>query len=478
MSTSVFVFIAVSVFTSLSAANTATFRSPNGLIEQCIALPKIAGGQYSNGDVKDEELYCQIDFYSQNSVALCPKTWSTSPATMIYDISKSNLDQRAYEQQRSCGGSKDGHKSIAKYKQSMNQSKTSGTYSTSSLLYYHLSRYFDASVTVPVAVYRSMDKNAHFKRVTEKAHANRMGKGPMIQAGWEWLYRAELDPRVYRPVTDLFTDNDQQIYGAIVDGGGERYGTEINGVRSSWGDAQNHDFQNTPAFLSLRSERPLIEAIRGGLSQATTSSAKIKQDLGPGASDFQMFIWMKELTEIVIMDYIFSQQDRVGNVDYKWFIYWKDQSGEVHSKRIKVDAPRRAMAKIDYPKFMDGAPTELVQRTQINDNDAGGRVEYSNFTKRTQMLEKIRHMDPQTYTRLIELHDDFQNQGPLYQYFRQHFGLDQRRFGRILQNTGEAANILMTICLAGRLRFDLDSPKSFLRGSVREVQLNCREPRI
>ena len=61
-----------------------TFTSPNGLIERCVRIAPIPGGDYSNGDLEDEAAYCAIDFYS-DGVALCPKTWSTSPGTMVYD---------------------------------------------------------------------------------------------------------------------------------------------------------------------------------------------------------------------------------------------------------------------------------------------------------------------------------------------------------------------------------------------------------
>ena len=80
---------------------------------------------------------------------------------------------------------------LAKFKQTMNQPGTSGTFSPSSLLSYHFSRYFDATVDIPVAVYRSMDKDAHFVRVSHKAFTRNMGKSWMNKAGWQWLDRAE-----------------------------------------------------------------------------------------------------------------------------------------------------------------------------------------------------------------------------------------------------------------------------------------------
>ena len=73
-----------------------TFQSPNGLTERCVQISPIPGGNYSDGDVKDEAEFCLIDLYAAD-VALCPKTWSTSPGMMIYDISSGNDRSFGYQ---------------------------------------------------------------------------------------------------------------------------------------------------------------------------------------------------------------------------------------------------------------------------------------------------------------------------------------------------------------------------------------------
>lgn len=70
------------------------YSSPGGVTEQCIALVSIPGGKYRPGDRKQEQKYCGIDFYNANT-ALCPKIWSTSPGTIIYDLSAGNHDASA-----------------------------------------------------------------------------------------------------------------------------------------------------------------------------------------------------------------------------------------------------------------------------------------------------------------------------------------------------------------------------------------------
>jgi hypothetical protein len=263
----------------------------------------------------------------------------------------------------------------------------------------------------------------------------------------------------------LFTPDRKQIFGDLLGGGGVRYGTEINGVRSGGGVSQNNDFQNTPAFLALRSPSSLKQAIAEGV-KGGRSNAKINHDLGPAVSDFQMALWMRELSEIVILDYIFSQQDRIGNIDYKWKKYTVDaQTGAVSSDKIDSKSSRVDM------KIEDN----VVQKTQLNDNDAGGRL-YANFTKITQMLPKLRHMGVDTYQKLIALNNDFAQQGDLYKYFATNFNLGLTELKQLVTLTSEATGILKATCKAGQLHFDLFRPDAFLTNKAVEQSVDCENP--
>lgn len=225
-------FNLIFIFSFATFAQTFNFTSPGGLAESCVALEKMPGAEelYSLADKKKEQSYCSFDFYSE-SIALCPKTWSTSPATMVYDIGQSGFSQSDYEE-KVCSNRR-GHRKLVKFKQTMNKSNTSGTFSMSSLLYYHFSRYFNFDIKVPVAVLRTMDKDEHLERVSNKGvlatAANR--RSSKIKNGWIHLQNAELNPESYRPTSELFTEDRQQIYGALLRGKGERYGVEFNGIR-------------------------------------------------------------------------------------------------------------------------------------------------------------------------------------------------------------------------------------------------------
>ena len=58
------------------------FSSPNGTAERCIRIAPMPGAAYSADDLGTEQAFCAIDLYAP-TVALCPKTWSTSPGMII-----------------------------------------------------------------------------------------------------------------------------------------------------------------------------------------------------------------------------------------------------------------------------------------------------------------------------------------------------------------------------------------------------------
>ena len=446
-----------------------TFESPNGLVDRCVRIAPMPGGTYSKGDLKDEAAFCEVNLYAPE-VALCPKTWSTSPGMMIYDISAGNyaMDRAGFER-NACGEGKSAkdlaNGDLAKFKPTMNASGTSGTFAPSALLYYHFSRYFDTTVEVPVTVWRTMDAKKHLSEVARPGLAisghNRSAR--MNNAGWQMLVAADQNPERYSPTDELFTSDRKQIFGVLTSSPGHRYGSEINGTRKSgWGKGQNFDFQETPAFLALRSEEPLKQAIAEGLAEGVRDP-QIARDLGSETPPEQMVYWMKELTEIVLLDFIFSQQDRVGNIDFTPYYYWVS-NGEVEHKKAKHHEPGDTTVP---------AEAKLIRRTNLNDNDAGGRVQYANFSKSTQMLEKLRHMDAGTYQSLMALDQDLQSKGPVHQWVSTSLGLDQGQIDQIVKNTNLAVGILKSTCDAGKLRFDL-SPKEFLlTGTVIEQEIAC-----
>lgn len=446
-----------------------TFTSPNGVTERCVRIARMPAADYSKKDLKIEEEYCALDFYAED-IALCPKTWSTSPGMMIYDISKGSYanDRHGFER-RACSEGKSAsglaHKQIAKFKSTMNGKGTSGTFSASSLLYYHFSRYFGADIGVPPAVWRTMDRKAHLSELARPglAFSGHSHSSSMNSNGWKIFVEADQKPETYRPTDELFTSDREAIYGALLDSPGTRYTSEVNGTRKSgWGKGQNFDFQETAPFLALRSTAPLNEAVRVGVASAL-KDPQIRGDMGTEVAPQQVVYWMTEIANIVLLDYIFSQQDRIGNIDFRPYWHWvEDGEIKTHRANIHDEAERQAYAH-----------AILIKRTRLNDNDAGGRVQYANFAKSTQMLEKLRHFPAKTYRQLITLDADFAAQGPLYAYVRDSFGLDASQLKQVVKNTELATAILKESCAKGDLIFDLDPDTYFLTQDTLPEPVSC-----
>jgi hypothetical protein len=448
------------------------FTSPNGVTERCVRIAPMPGAVYSKDDLKAEEAFCAIDLYDP-AVALCPKTWSTSPGMVIYDISSGPYegDRRGFET-RACPEGKEAKAQsagdLAKFKPTMNAKGTSGTFSASPLLYYHLSRYLGVDIGVPPAVWRSMDRQMHLTEVARPGVAlsgNSHSSG-MNRAGWAKLAEADQNPDAYSPTDDLYTADRTALYGVMLHSKGDRYNSEFNGTRASgWGEGQNYDFQATAPFLALRSPKPLAEAVADGLAQSL-KDPQIRRDMGADTDPRQIVYWMADLTQIVLLDFILSQQDRVGNIDYVERWYWVED-GKVRS--------RKAVSHGDETEPLPPGAVRL-KRTHLNDNDAGGRVEYANFAKSTGMLDDIFHYPAATYRQLLALEADLAAEGPVHGYLKSSFGLSDRQFAQLVKNTLLAAATLRMQCQAGAIRFDLDPQAFLLTGTATPETVDCDTP--
>jgi hypothetical protein len=456
--------------------------------ERCFILnhfPDGSGALYRQGDTKKEKELCGVSFQDKG-VGLCPKTWSTSPGTIVYDISKSkyNGNPEAFEaafcpRQRALKDTVAGVDKLASFKQSVNgqfHQSTSATYAQSSALYYQFSRYLNALVDVPVAVMRTMDRDAHLHRVASKGPA--LAQGRMIAAGWNVVTFAEKSPAGYVPTNEFYYGDPQDglFYGVMLKNRGERYGAEFNGNRAGKGYPEQYaSLQKTPGFIALASQANVVDASVLGVAQSRRDPVVAKA-LGATPSNEQMMFWMQELSEILILDHIFSQQDRPGNIDYTWDWYYVNESGELKSARTDSKVNRSAINSIQPPdEVKQSGRRYLIQKTQLNDNDAGGR-RYANFTQKFGLLAKLRHLNPLTYRQLVHLAKDFEAKGPFYNYLHDTFYISDANVELMRQNAIQAAQILQGTCKAGSLKFDLIPEAYLVKQQIEQAQVDCENP--
>ena len=375
-----------------SAGRSPTFTSPNGIVERCVRIAPIPGGDYDDGRSRGRGRRTARSTSMPRDVALCPKTWSTSPGMMVYDITEGPYagDRAAFERNACQEGksAKDlAEDDLAKFKVTMNaEGHERDLRAVVAALLPLLALLRHGRSTCPSPSGGRWTRRMHGSEVARPglvaspattigadeprglaASRRRRGEPGKLQPDRRSLHR--------RPRADLRR-------AACRAPGTATARRSTARASSGWGKGQNDDFQETPAFLALRTDAPLVEAIAEGLGRGREDS-QIAKDLGPDVPAQQMAFWMRELSEIVLLDFIFSQQDRVGNIDFTPYYYWIEE-GELKHKKAKHHEPGDG----DVPES-----AALLRRSNLNDNDAGGRVAYANFAKSTQMLEKLRHFD-------------------------------------------------------------------------------------
>lgn len=461
-------FATLASATDMVTGTSTTFTSYNGVSERCVRITPVPGGRYHASDIEDETSLCAIDLYS-DEIAICPKNWSTSAALIVYDISTGRLaGERTKFQEKVCEGGK-----VAKYvakdrlariKITMNQEGASNVFTPSPILYYHLSRYFGFSTAVPIGVWRSIDKDVFLNEVALGGVALSEGRSHLAQnnAGWRTLVDVINDPASYsRPgsfgtAEDILTTDQSQIYGVMYhDRGGDPYGPEINGVsaESDRMAVRYRAFRKTPVLIALSTDAPLSQSIENGMNKGAAALAADAAEIDE-VSVNQMAFWMREMSEILLLDFILGQQDRITNIDYTPYYYWLED-GEVRIEPVEKLKPGEGHIPPDAVS---------IARSEINDNDAGGRDEYDNHTMQSQLLEGLRHFDAGVYSRLYALHSDFRAGGPIHAWLSTSLGLEEDQIEMIVANTIRATEILRSSCLLGTLRFDLDPEHFFATG--------------
>jgi hypothetical protein len=178
----------------------------------------------------------------------------------------------------------------------------------------------------------------------------------------------------------------------------------------------------------------------------------------PEATDpLQVQWWAAEVLEIVVLDYLLGQQDRIGNIDYQWrWLWWQD--GGLRSVPAEAGASPPAQAT-------------RLRISWLNDNDAGVRRDYTNFAERTGMVQGLRRFDPGLYRRLRELAADFAARGRVFQAVAANYGLHQGDLDAIARRLHALNETLLRDCRAGHYQFDL-GPSRLLAG----VDANTENP--
>jgi hypothetical protein len=406
----------------------ATATAPD---EICV-LPKHLGmADYKSGDEKSEKELCSYTFYGagpresgapKEDVAICPKLSSTNPGTDVHEL----LPGKTREQTEAaiCGQDDRETKLLAKFKQSITCS-----YTPSILGYYHLSRLLGGAGDVKPAVVRTMDLGEHKKIVSEALTilaAKPDNSYPKIS--WLSFRNAEVNPSASRYKDALYTQDLLQIFGSLQENArGEVKYSEIN-RRGADPNAASL-FVRTPAYARVIDGRPLAQIAGRTLAEAA-----------------QPVVQMRDISEMLVMDYLMSQQDRFGNIHaVEYFYFPKPGGGFDKVKKSKVDDG-------DVPMPAGAVP---VKQMILKDNDCGGPAK-TNHVKNAGLIDQLRHMNPKTYANVQWLAANFAAGTEVPSFFVSEALFSQRDIDMLRSNLAALGPKLRDACTQGRLLLDLD----------------------
>ena len=387
-----------------------------------------ADGMMSLVDEKMEVQLCGLDFHSETPsqfenlnlipTAVCPKINSTNPGLEIFKIPE-GLSKNQMESQ---GCKVEGTKKLAKYKMS-----TSCSYTPSILGYYHISRMLGNILHIPVSVLRTVDQNYHLALAKKGLQLTPVKD--VIHQTFQTLVSG-LEGHGSSSFNDRVLTTTHQSYGALL---------EVLKNESSYQEFYHpgNDLaatfkQKDRTFKMLSTDQTLEKIISKKLSK----------------ENLQSLVAMKDLSEMLIIDYLMNQKDRFGNIASIDFAYYKDDQGLL----------RRTAASNVSPNFLKPG-VFVVKEMALKDNDCGGS-DRTNVAKISGLTTGLRHLHPMTYHRLLWLNSIAQLLATK-DFFTKEMRFTEQDQNVFHANLSELALKLRNLCLQGKLHLDLDFNQHF-----------------
>ncbi len=404
---------------------------PGRNAEVCIIPKHFTDADYADKDTKSEQELCDIDVTT--NAAVCPKLNSTNPGLDIYSIPQGLTANKIEAANCKIAGAK----KIAKYKLS-----TSCGYTPSILGYYHVSRILGRIANVPPSVLRTFDLQKHIA-LGRKALA-RTKPDSLIHKTWSSLMTQLTAPSKSSKRDALFTDDFTQSFGALsLNPKKETFYKEFfNSGSNSVARAQN--FRDKNPIIALLARNDDISKLVG--RSFTTENV-------------QKMVQLKDAADLIVIDTLMNQQDRFGNIHYFDTFYYLDtkelnQDGSAKLKSSKKLTPQES-AQLGAVQ---------VKEMILKDNDCG--VTKQNVAKQAGLADRISHIDPNTYHRLLQF-DAVADKAETRQFFVQGLYFTANDYVSIRKNLKDLANKLHQTCSTGRLKLDLDLQAHFSKQALK-----------
>src|SRR5215475_6954936 len=313
---------------------------------------------FTKHDKKEIDRLDNLDFYASSGpqcVGVVPKLHNTSAGIEIYELPP-GLNKETFEQTegpyragvtKKYSNTRSGNK-VAKFKV--------GTMAQSGLACFYVSRLLGRLVEVPPATYRTMDIQ-EFQKVGDQARTT--GHPSCTQAWADLRAMAKSgSPKVVLPDGKL-------VFGSLA--------------------------QNPRGEDSSPEDYWTVGAIRGqSFYKVLSSNAPVASILDLNdAKSLQDLALAQDMIRGVILDSIFFQVDRLGNISVDQLQHYVDRNG-----KVKWDDKLSDKDKADAV-----SPIFALKRIMYKDND-DGMMWGMNSISVTPVLNEAHHVDKTTYNRL------------------------------------------------------------------------------
>src|SRR6059058_1778733 len=333
------------------------FTPPDVKLKEADAL-SASKDWFTKHDENEIDQLDSLDFYAASgpqSVGVVPKLHNTSAGIEIYEL-PSTLSKEAFEKTEGPYrpgvtkkySNKRSGKKVAKFKV--------GTMAQSGVACFYVSRLLGHLVEVPPATYRTMDIQ-EFEKVAEQA---RTTGHPSCTEAW-----GVLRSMVKSGSSKVVLPDGKLVFGSLAQ--------NPRGEESSPEDYWTRDAIRGHSFYKVLSSKSPVANI------LNLNDAKSLQDLALA----------QDITRGVILDSIFRQVDRLGNISIDELQHYVTNEGKVKwddkvSDKDKADAV---------------SPIQSLKRIIYKDNDDGMNWEKNSISV-TPILDETHHIDQTIYNRL------------------------------------------------------------------------------
>jgi hypothetical protein len=414
-----------------------TFAAPSGATETCHFLmpfpvlpPDIDPAHlprtwYRRGDVEDVEALCTLDLYGVGGAdpehGMCPKLHNNTPALEFFEVAEAKLDRASYEAKK-CQNYKRREKKVAKLKVAVYWREAEA-----GLLYFHFSRLLGNLANVPTVATRTVSRQ-FVAQTAGKALATLAARhAETTKGGWQVLQSRHRKAAGDEVVLGSLAENPrgETNHGALAHTPGG--GAFISSPEGYYG----HRY-----YQVVTSSKPIAELI----DLPAAKPAVYRKNV-------QLLAYALDFAHMTILDHLFNQRDRPGNIAGRPYVHYVDAGGElVWSKDVK-------------PGEVGAAPSIELTRLMLKDNDDAllwTKWRKLNFTK---FIGLIRHLDQLTYDRmqwLAAAMSSGPDQDAIRAYFLDDVGVSAQIYDEVRDRFVKLAASYKAAVAAGKLRLDLD----------------------